>query len=71
MHENVLIVNQIINQMVIFRHIPDTCRIRNVSIHIKTKLDLFKTRCEKTGLRGFRPGPTQTGLYSHRRWIEA
>ena len=27
--------------------------------------------CEKTGLRGFRPGPTQTGLYSHRRWLEA
>ena len=24
-------------------------------------------RCEKTGLRGFRPGPTQTGLYNHRR----
>ena len=24
-------------------------------------------RCEKTGLRGFRLGPTQTGLYSHRR----
>ena len=24
-------------------------------------------RCEKTSLRGFRPGPTQTGLYSHRR----
>ena len=21
-------------------------------------------RCEKTGLRGFRPGPTQTGLYA-------
>ena len=20
---------------------------------------------------GFRPGPTQTGLYSHRRWLEA
>ena len=28
-------------------------------------------RCEKAGLRGFRPGPTQTGLYSHRRWLEA
>ena len=28
-------------------------------------------RCEKTGLRGLRPGPTQTGLYSHRRWLEA
>ena len=24
-------------------------------------------RCEKTGLRGFRPGPTQTGLHNHRR----
>ena len=23
-------------------------------------------RCEKTGLRGFRPGPTQTGLYTYR-----
>ena len=23
--------------------------------------------CEKTSLLGFRPGPTQTGLYSHRR----
>ena len=28
-------------------------------------------RCEKTGLRGFRPGPTQTRLCSHRRWLEA
>ena len=28
-------------------------------------------RSEKTGLRGFRPGPTQTGLYSHRTWLEA
>ena len=28
-------------------------------------------RSEKTGLRGFRPGPTQTGLYSYRRWLEA
>ena len=28
-------------------------------------------RCEKTGLRGFRPGPAQTGLCSHRRWLEA
>ena len=28
-------------------------------------------RSEKTGLRGFRPGPTQTGLYGHRRWLEA
>ena len=27
--------------------------------------------CEKTGLRGFRPGLTQTRLHSHRRWLEA
>ena len=26
-------------------------------------------RCEKTSLRGFRPGPTQNRLYSHRGWI--
>ena len=32
---------------------------------------IIKPRCEKTGLRGFRPGPTQTGLYSHKRWLEA
>ena len=31
----------------------------------------YEPRREKTGLRGFRPGPTQTGLYSHRRWLEA
>ena len=32
---------------------------------------LFEPRCEKTGLWGFRPGPTHTGLYSHIRWLEA
>ena len=32
---------------------------------------LIEPRHEKTGLRGFRPGPTQTSLYSHRRWLEA
>ena len=26
---------------------------------------LFEPRSEKTGPRGFRPGPTQTKLYSH------
>ena len=30
----------------------------------------FEPRCEKPGLEGFRPGPAQTGLYSHRRWLE-
>ena len=31
----------------------------------------YEPRSEKTGLRGFRPGLTQTGLYSQRKWLEA
>ena len=27
----------------------------------------FEPRCEKTDLRDFRPGPTQTSLYNHIR----
>ena len=38
--------------------------------HVKPNLT-YEPRCEKTCLRGFRPGPTQTGLYSHRRWLKA
>ena len=37
----------------------------------KTGFLTYEPRCEKTGLRGLRPGPTQTGLYSDRRWLEA
>ena len=32
---------------------------------------ITEPRREKTGLRGFRPGLTQTGLYSHRSRLEA
>ena len=32
---------------------------------------LSEPRYEKTGLRAFRPGPTQTRLYNHKRWLEA
>ena len=32
---------------------------------------LNEPRREKTGLRGFRPGPTLTGLYSLRSRLEA
>ena len=31
---------------------------------------LSEPRSEKTGLQGFWPGPTQTGLCSYRRWLE-
>ena len=34
-------------------------------------MEKYEPRCEKTGLQGFRPGPTQTGLCSHRRWLDA
>ena len=40
-----------------------------LSVHHKNKFlgthyIAYEPRCEKTGLRGFRPGPTHTGLYS-------
>ena len=37
----------------------------------QSKPAIYEPLCEKTGLRGFRPGPTQTRLYSHRRWLDA
>ena len=37
-------------------------------IHVPFK---FEPCSEKTGLRDFRPGPTQSTLYSHIRWLEA
>ena len=43
------------------------------NINFKTAIPLIvvnEPRSEKTGLRGFRPGPTQIGLYSHKRWLE-
>ena len=39
-----------------------------VVININNILSLF---VRKPVLRGFRPGSTQIGLYSHRRWLEA
>ena len=38
---------------------------------VVASLAAYEPRCEKTGLRDFRPGQTQTGLCSHRRWLEA
>ena len=33
-------------------------------------LKAYEQRREKTGLWGFRPGLTQTGLYSPKRWLK-
>ena len=49
--------------------------VHNVSTQMYTSKEMTpqtnEPRCEKTSLGGFRPGPTQIGLYSHRRWLEA
>ena len=47
----------------------------HIDIVISTKIlcstVLNEPRCEKTGLRGIRPCPTQTRLCSDRKWLEA
>ena len=67
-------------QFSIKNYVVDACYNADVDV-IFTEVILISTflwrniqyelRSEKTGLRGFRPGPTQTGLYSQRRWLEA
>ena len=39
--------------------------------HLNVLFVLYEPLREKIGLRGFRPDPTQTGLCSRRRWLEA
>ena len=41
------------------------------TLAIEWDVQHYEPRREKTGLRGFRPGPTQTRLYSHRSRLEA
>ena len=43
----------------------------NLIILKNTPYHIYEPRYEKTGLRGFRPGPTLNGLYIHKRWLEA
>ena len=42
-----------------------------VGIFTIMKILIFEPLREKTNNLGFRPGPTQTGLYCHRRMLEA
>ena len=46
------------------------CHLKVIENHVRSLNFEYEHRSEKTDLRGFRPGPTQTGLYSHRRWLE-
>ena len=45
--------------------------IHNLIMLKNTPYHIYEPRYEKTGRRGFRPGPTLTGLYIHKRWLEA
>ena len=60
--------------MVLFSQVLMSCRLEQKP----PQSDLGKTAgkvsepcCEKTCLWGFRPGLILTGLYGHRRWLEA
>ena len=53
----------------IFPQLPAISALNGLSPSAVTVI--YEPRCEKTAPRDFRPGPTQTGRYSHRRWLEA
>ena len=45
--------------------------LKELGSHSTNPIIINEPRCEKTGLRGYRPGPTQTRLHDHTRWLEA
>ena len=51
---------QLVNQM-----IEDGLKVRGCKHEPYFCQSIVEPRSEKAGLRGFRPGPTQIGLYSH------
>ena len=60
--------NYLCHSCCIINHV--TVTLTYVLPEIENEICTNEPRCEKTGLRGFRPGPTQIGLYCHRRWLE-
>ena len=49
----------------------DVVRLLRFACKLSCLFHIIEPRREKTGLRDFRPGPTQTGLYSLRSRLEA
>ena len=47
------------------------CEVLNSGVSVLVVFMTYEPVREKTNNLGFRPGPTQTGLNSHRRWLEA
>ena len=44
-------------------------RFRLNFLHAVAVRFVYELRCEKTGFRGFRTGPTQTRLYNRTWWV--
>ena len=65
-----MIINELIREYLEFNKYKYSASVL-VAGRCDSSIDIYEPRCEKTGLRGFRPGPTQTRLYSHTRWLEA
>ena len=64
------VINYCIFQVFNIRY-PEMHNVQDAKCAISSIVYPYEPRCEKTGLRGFRPSPTQTGLYNHRNWLEA
>ena len=67
-------VNRPVRKMVLERIVPGGTGFganRPVTRETAWVSLIIEPRCEKTGLRGFRPGLTPSGLCSHRRWLVA
>ena len=65
---NRLILVEFFSRQMILKNAVYSCFGIDHWVHFRSRrYSTCEPRCEKTGLRGFRPDPTQPGLYSHRR----
>ena len=45
--------------------------VGKTAVPLLSCIDIYEPLHHKTKNFGYRPGPTQTGLYKHRRWLQA
>ena len=70
-NERVVRSNAILIRFMRFLSVPHSVNAFLVVWFPVYLVTVFEPRREKTGLRDFRPGPTQTGLYKLRSRLEA
>ena len=66
------------SEILAFNDVLQCCPVRylrgfNIVIHVHNpqfRDDMSLVVREKTGVRGFRQGPAQTGLYNYIKWLE-